>query len=179
MPSSTRGRRIFLALLVCFVLAMIATVFWSWNLVGGVRGQAATTDARLRDLAWAVLAYADANDGFPMSEAELRAFAAGGLPETLAQPPLAIGGRAYPMSRSELAPVLPAGESAGEGAGDVVREAIPSTLDECFAVIEVEWPIMRDVQPILRPKGLPTLQGTVPTVGNWLYAMTERIRSGK
>ena len=46
-------------------------------------------------------------------------------------------------------------------------------------MVEVEWPIVRDVQPILRPKGLPTLQGTVPTVGNWLYAMTERIRGGK
>jgi hypothetical protein len=175
MPISNRGRRIFLALVACFAVAMVATVFWSWSVVGGVRGQAATTDARLRDLAWAVLAYADANDGFPTSEAELRAFAEGGLPESLAHPPRAIGGRVYPMSRSELAPALP----ADEGAAEVVLQARPSTLDECFAVVEVEWPIVRDVQPILRPKGLPTLQGTVPTVGNWLYAMTERIRGEK
>ena len=77
-------------------------------MVGGVRGQAATTAARLRDLAWAVHAYADANDGFPTSEAELRAFAADGLPESHEHPPRAIGGRVYPMSRSELAPALPA-----------------------------------------------------------------------
>ena len=87
MPISNRGRRIFLVLVACFVVAMVATVFWSWSVVGGVRGQAATTDARLRDLAWAVLAYADANEGFPTSEAELRAFAADGLPESLEHPP--------------------------------------------------------------------------------------------
>jgi hypothetical protein len=34
----------------------------------------------------------------------------------------------------------------------------------------------RDVQPILRSKGLPTLKGTAPTVGQWLYAMAERVR---
>ncbi|MBI1303616.1 MAG: hypothetical protein GC172_07485 [Phycisphaera sp.] len=175
MPASNRGRRIFLLIVAVFVTAMVATVFWSWSVVGGVRGQAATTDARLRDLAWAVLAYADRNDAFPTSEAELRAFAEGGVPDALSQPPLAIGGRVYPMTRSELAPALPEGEEGVERP----REVPPSTLDECFAVIEVEWGILRDVQPILRPKGLPTLQGTVPTVGGWLYAMTERIRGEK
>jgi len=163
MPASTRGRRIFLALLACFVLAMIATVFWSWSVVGGVRGQAETTDARLRDLAWAVLAYADAHDAFPMSETELRAFMADGVPDSLVKPPLAIGGRVYPMSRGELA------AEVGE----------PSAPDDCFRVIEVEWPVVPDVQPILSPRGLATLQGTRKTVGGWLFAMRERIRGGQ
>ena len=56
--------------------------------------------------------------------------------------------------------------------------AAPS-LDDCLASIEVEWPAVRDVQPILRSKGKPTLQGTAPAVGKWLYAMAERIRGGR
>jgi hypothetical protein len=34
------------------------------------------------------------------------------------------------------------------------------------------------VQPILRSKGKPTLQGTTKSVGQWLFAMSERIRGG-
>ncbi|MEY5009212.1 MAG: hypothetical protein RLZZ253_351, partial [Verrucomicrobiota bacterium] len=51
-------------------------------------------------------------------------------------------------------------------------------FDTILESIEVEWPMARDVQPILRSKGLPTLKGTAPTVGQWLYAMAERLRKG-
>ena len=126
------------------------TVF-AWQMVGNVRKDAAVTDARLRELAWACLAYADRFEGFPTSEAELRAFS---IPESLDKP-----GNGYPATRA-----------------DAVQASPAPTLDECLESIEVEWPIVRDVQPILRPKGKPTLQGTAPTVGKWLFAMAERLR---
>jgi hypothetical protein len=60
---------------------------------------------------------------------------------------------------------------------DAGAPATPVPLDEILVSVEVEWPIERDVQPILRPRGLPTLQGTRESVGQWLFAMTERIRA--
>lgn len=162
MPAAPRAKLLFWTIVSVFAVAFVAAGFWSWSIVGNVRAQAATTDARLRELAWAVLAYADRNDGFPTSEAELRAFVGEPpvLPEALEHKPLAVDGRVYPMTRAE----------AG-------APAAFAPLDQVFTSIEVEWPIERDVQPILRPRGLPTLQGTGPAVGDWLYAMTERLRA--
>lgn len=162
MPAASRAKLLFWAIVSVFVVAFVAAGIWSWSIVGNVREQAAVTDARLRELAWAVLAYADRHDGFPTSEAELRAFVGEppALPEALENKPLAIDGRTYPMTRAE----------AG-------APAAPAPLDQVFASIEVEWPIERDVQPILRPRGLPTLQGTGTSVGDWLFAMTERVRA--
>jgi hypothetical protein len=162
MPAAPRAKLIFWTIVSVFAVAFVAAAFWSWSIVGNVRHQAAVTDARLRELAWAVLAYADRNDAFPTSEAELRAFVGEppALPEELAKKPLAEGGRVYPMTRA----------AAG----------VPETLapiDQVLTSIEVEWPIERDVQPILRPRGLPTLQGTGTSVGDWLFAMTERLRA--
>ncbi|MEY3143459.1 MAG: hypothetical protein RLY21_1952 [Planctomycetota bacterium] len=162
MPAAPRAKLIFWTIVSFFAVAFVAAAFWSWSIVGNVRQQAAVTDARLRELAWAVLAYADRNDGFPTSEAELRAFVGepAVLPEALEKKPLAIEGRVYPMTRAEA------------GAPETL-----ASLDLVFTSIEVEWPIERDVQPILRPRGLPTLQGTGSTVGDWLFAMTERLRA--
>jgi hypothetical protein len=162
MPAAPRAKLIFWTIVSVFAIAFVAAAFWSWSIVGNVRHQAAVTDARLRELAWAVLAYADRNDAFPTSEAELLAFVGDPavLPEELAKKPLAEGGRVYPMTRA----------AAG----------VPATLapiDQVLTSIEVEWPIERDVQPILRPRGLPTLQGTGTSVGDWLFAMTERLRA--
>lgn len=162
MPAMSRAKLLFWIIVVGFATAAVAAAIWSWSIVGNVRTQAATTDARLRELAWAVLAYADQNDAFPMSETELRAFVAAdqGRTETLAKEPLANQGRVYPMNR----------EAAG-------APAAPIPMDEVFFSIEVEWPIVRDVQPILRPRGLPSMQGTGPSIGEWLFAMAERIRA--
>jgi hypothetical protein len=162
MPAAPRAKSVFWSLIGVFAVIVVATSIFSWWVVGGVRATAASTDARLRELAWAVLAYADRHDGFPTSEAELRAFAAtpANMPETLAKQPLAVDGRRYPMTRAE----------AGAPAAFV-------PLDQVFATIEVEWPVERDVQPILRPRGLPTMQGTGPAVGDWLFAMAERVRA--
>ncbi|MFN5495152.1 MAG: hypothetical protein ACK5WD_00875 [bacterium] len=162
MTDPRRGKLVFWTIVSVFVVAFIAAGIWSWSIVGGVRTRAAVTDARLRELAWAVLAYADRNDAFPTSEAELRAFAGDppALPETLEKKPLAVDGRTYPMSRV-----------------DAGAPAQPARFDEVFESIEVEWPIVRDVQPILRPRGLPTMQGTGSSVGDWLFAMAERLRT--
>lgn len=162
MTAEPRAKLLFWVIVSIFGAALVGAGVWSWSIVGTVRAQAQTTDARLRELAWTVLAYADRNDAFPTSEVELRAFAAeaSAMPETLAKKPLAVDGRVYPMTR----------DSAGVG-------AVRAPLDEVFASIEVEWPIERDVQPILRSRGLPTLQGTGPTIGEWLFAMAERLRA--
>ena len=162
MPAAPRAKLIFWTIVSFFAVAFVAAAFWSWSIVGNVRQQAAVTDARLRELAWTVLAYADRNDAFPTIEAELRAFVGepAVLPEALEKKPLAIEGRVYPMTRTEA------------GAPGTL-----ASLDLVFTSIEVEWPIERDVQPILRPRGLPTLQGTGSSVGDWLFAMTERLRA--
>ena len=103
MPAAPRAKLIFWTIVSVFAVAFVAAAFWSWSIVGNVRHQAAVTDARLRELAWAVLAYADRNDAFPTSEAELRAFVGDPavLPEALAKKPLAEDGRVYPMTRAE------------------------------------------------------------------------------
>jgi hypothetical protein len=140
---------IFLIVVIAALVPVAGMTIIAWNMVDSVRANAAETDARLRALAWSCLAYADAYDGYPLSEAELRAFTA---PDALSSQ-----GAGYPATRSEA--------GATELAFDAILESI-----------EVEWPMARDVQPILRSKGLPTLKGTAPTVGQWLYAMAERLR---
>jgi hypothetical protein len=162
MPAAPRPKLIFWTIVSFFAVSIVAAAIWSWSLVGGVRSSAALTDARYRELAWIVLAYADQNDGFPISEDELRAFVRDlpAPPEALANKPLASEGRVYPVTRA-----------------DAGAPATPVPLDEILVSVEVEWPIERDVQPILRPRGLPTLQGTRESVGQWLFAMTERIRA--
>ncbi|MFM7260046.1 MAG: hypothetical protein ACKO3W_05520 [bacterium] len=156
-----RGKPLFWTIIAVFVTLSAVMSAISWNVFANVRANAATTDARLRELAWMVLAYADRNEAFPTSEAELRAFvgAPEGVPAALAVTAAEGAERTYPTTRAALGATDPA-----------------PTLDECFESIEVEWGLAGDVQPILRSKGKPTLQGTSPTVGQWLYAMSERIR---
>jgi hypothetical protein len=156
-----RGKFLFWSIVVVFAVSAVVASVLSWRAFAGVRNDARLTDARLRELAWCVLAYADRNDAFPTSENALRVFVAQpeGVPTTLTNRAPASAERTYPTTR------------------DAVTTASPApTLDECFASIEVEWGLASDVQPILRSKGKPTLQGTAPTVGQWLYAMSERIR---
>jgi hypothetical protein len=150
MPMPSRKTVFWIVVAAAMVPVAGMTVF-AWSMVGNVRKDAAVTDARLREVAWACLAYADRFNGFPTSEDELRGFA---VPDALST-----AGMGYPSTRAAAAQASPT-----------------PTLDECLESIEVEWPIARDVQPILRPKGKPTLQGTAPTVGKWLFAMAERLR---
>ena len=166
-----RGKPLFWTIVTLLVVPAAVMAWIAWGMVDRMRVEAATTDARLRELAWTVLAYADANDAFPTSEAALRGFveshaadaasAVHAFPASLAKPPRDPAERAYPMTRAEAALSGP-----------------PASLDACLDAIDVEWPLAPDVQPILRSRGLPTLQGTLPTVGEWLYAMSERIRGG-
>ncbi len=133
----------------------IGMSIFAWSVVGGVRAEAAVTDARLRELAWTMLAYADTYGGFPMSESEVRAFTV----------PLELRSRdgvGFPHTRAEA-----------------TEASAVQSLDACLTAVEVEWPAVRDVQPILRSKGKPTLQGTMPTIGQWLFAMTQRIRAAQ
>ena len=142
---------------VLAVPTVLMTVF-AWRMVGDVRREAAATDARMRELAWACLAYADRFGGYPLGEAELRGFA---VPDALST-----AGDGYPATRA-----------AALGAADAEAPK-PQAFDAMLEVIEVEWPLVRDVQPILRSKGKPTLQGTTTTIGQWLFAMAERVRGG-
>jgi len=151
--TTARGKKAFWITVAVALIPTIGMTVFAWRMVANVRADAAVTDARLRELAWACLAYADRFGGFPNAESELRAFA---VPSELRTP----DGR-FPSARAAATQASPA-----------------PTLDECLESIEVEWPTVRDVQPILRPKGKPTLQGTAPTVGQWLYAMAERVRGG-
>lgn len=153
-------RAIFWTSVVGFAALSLGMSLYAWRIVGDVRRDAALNDARLRSLAWSVLAYADAHGGFPLSADELRGFAA---PDALA----AAEGPGFPATRAATA-------------YDAATPAPtpPPTLDECLSTIDVEWGLARDVQPILRPKGKPTLQGTRATVGQWLEAMSRRIRAG-
>ncbi|MFZ9880115.1 MAG: hypothetical protein ACO3QC_01760 [Phycisphaerales bacterium] len=158
-----QGKKAFWATIIVLAIPTVLMTVFAWRMVGGVRADARLTDARLRELAWAVVTYADASGAFPMTEAELRAFSTEGVPDAVRTPSPADAVRRYPATRTEAA--------AG------TEEPTP-TLDQCLESIEVEWPTARDVQPILRSKGKATLQGTAPTVGQWLFAMAERLRGG-
>jgi hypothetical protein len=158
---------LFWSAIVGFVGIAAAMTFVAWSTVGGVRREAARNDARLRELAWSVIAYADAHGGFPLSSDELRAFAA---PEVLSPEVLSLeapAGARFPTSRAATA-----------YDAETPPPSPPPAIDECLGSFDVEWGLARDVQPILRSKGKPTLQGTGTTVGQWLHAMSERIRGG-
>jgi hypothetical protein len=159
------GPKLFWIVVIALGVPAVGMSWIAWSVTGSVRADARLADAHLREVAWTLLAYADANDAFPLSEAELLAFAArpGGVPAELTK-----RAPGYPATRAEAmdsqaspAPSLPA-----------------PALDECIAAIEIEWPTVRDVQPILRSKGKATLNGTLPTIGQWLFAMVERLRKG-
>ena len=159
------GPKLFWIVVIALGVPAVGMSWIAWSVTGSVRADARLADAHLREVAWTLLAYADANDAFPLSEAVLLAFAArpGGVPAELTK-----RAPGYPATRAEAmdsqaspAPSLPA-----------------PALDECIASIEIEWPTVRDVQPILRSKGKATLNGTLPTIGQWLFAMVERLRKG-
>ena len=152
-----RGKTAFWIIVAVIAVPAVGMALFAWSIVGGVRREAAQTDARLRELAWSCLAYADEFGGCPTSEADLRGFPAPAA--------LKAAGQGVPATRA----------AAASDAGATEAPAAP-TLDECFESIEVEWPIARDVQPILRSKGKATLNGSLPTVGQWLFAMAEKVR---
>jgi hypothetical protein len=153
---------IFASVVVAALVPVVGMTVFAWRMVGDVRRDAEVTDVRMRELAWRCLAYADAFGGFPMAEAELRGHDA--------PAELSVRREGYPATRVEALGASPGGASA--------EPPPPADLDALLESIEVEWPMARDVQPILRSRGHPTRQGTVPTIGQWLYAMTERIRGG-
>ncbi len=157
-----QSKKTFWVIVIALAVPAVGATWFSWGVFRQVRAEAAVTDARLRELAWCVLAYADEFDAFPVDESQLRAFtlAPDGVRERLTKPAPAGAEHTYPVVRVDAGTMTPA-----------------PTLDECLGVIDVEWGIAADVQPILRSKGKATLQGTVPTVGGWLYAMHERLRA--
>ena len=160
-----RGPKLFWIVVIALGVPAVGMSWIAWSVTGSVRADARLADAHLREVAWTLLAYADANDAFPLSEAELLAFAArpGGVPAELTK-----RAPGYPATRAEA--MLPQASPA---------PSLPApALDECIASIEIEWPTVRDVQPILRSKGKATLNGTLPTIGQWLFAMVERLRKG-
>ena len=83
--SGMRGKSLFWTIVGVFVFFAVTMSVISWKVFANVRTTAHITDARLRELAWCVLAYADRNDAFPTSEADLRAFVAApeGVPAAL------------------------------------------------------------------------------------------------
>lgn len=157
-----QGRTLFWIIVGVFAVSAVAVSVFSWSVIGGIESRARATDARLREVAWGVLAYADAFGAFPLDEGEFRAFLAqeGGVPATIAADPAGD----HPATRAE----------AGLAAD---APPLGAQLDACLVELEIEWPLARDVQPIVRTRGLATLQGTLPSVGDWLWAMARRVRA--
>lgn len=138
--------------LIVLVVASIATLFFGWWVIAGVRRTAAETDLRIRTIAWAALAYSSQNEGsFPMSEEELKAFGTGPASITLQDEANAA---AWPTERS---------------AALVGHE--PADLDAAFRSIVVVWGTDRSMPPYLKSDGLPTRVGTGTEVNGWLSAM--------
>ncbi|MFM1822305.1 MAG: hypothetical protein RI967_571 [Planctomycetota bacterium] len=156
-----QGRSLFWIIVGVFAVSAVAVSVFSWSVIGGIESRARATDARLREVAWGVLAYADEFAAFPLAESEFRAFLARpeGVPAAIAADPAG----AYPATRAD----------AG-----LATDAPPlgAQFDACLTELEIEWPLARDVQPIVRTRGLATLQGTLPAVGDWLWAMATRVR---
>ena len=157
-----QGRTLFWIIVGVFAVSAVAVSVFSWSVIGGIESRARATDARLREVAWGVLAYADAYDAFPLDEGEFRAFLARpeGVPAEIAADPA--GDHPATCAGAGLAPDAP---------------PLGAQLDACLVELEIEWPLARDVQPIVRTRGLATLQGTLPAVGDWLWAMAQRVRA--
>jgi hypothetical protein len=138
-----------------FGVSVVTAAIWGWWVVQGVRATAARTDTQMRTLAWATMAYADANEGFfPTSAESLKSVGVGPESITLAPP----GGDAgWPVSRAEA-----------------LRGAAPADLDSSLKVILVAWGPDSSVPPYFKPDGLPTLVGTNTEVNGWLDAMRKR-----
>jgi hypothetical protein len=181
------GPKLFWIVVIALGVPAVGMSWIAWSVTGSVRADARLADAHLREVAWTLLAYADANDAFPLSEAELLAFAArpGGVPAELTK-----RAPGYPATRAEAmdSQASPAPTAPQRYRSRLMNWMLPQAspapslpapaLDECIAAIEIEWPTVRDVQPILRSKGKATLNGTLPTIGQWLFAMVERLRKG-
>ena len=160
MPPS-RGSVWFLRLFVAsLVLACVGTWFFGRWVVAQARENAQRTDTQIRTLAWAALAYAEANSGaFPMTADELRAFGVG--PTTITPPgDAATETLPWPLDRS----------AALKG-----RE--PAALDDALRAILVTWGTDRTMPPYLKPDGLPTLHGTNTEVNGWLGGYREKQRA--
>ena len=61
-----QGRTLFWIIVGVFAVSAVAVSVFSWSVIGGTESRARATDARLREVAWGVLAYADAYDAFPL-----------------------------------------------------------------------------------------------------------------
>ncbi len=156
-----QGRTLFWIIVGVFAVSAVAVSVFSWSVIGGIESRARATDSRLREVAWGLLAYADEFGGYPVADGEFRAFLArpAGVPGAIAPE----AGRGYPASRADAGLAPDAAPLAGQ-------------YDDCLAELEIEWPLARDVQPIVRTRGLATLQGTLPAVGDWLWAMAKQLR---
>ncbi|MSR41678.1 MAG: hypothetical protein EXS10_07225 [Phycisphaerales bacterium] len=67
------GKRLFVIILGCFILASIGTTIFAWSVVGGVRNDAKVTSAQLRLVADSLVGYATEHHGFPLSATEFLA----------------------------------------------------------------------------------------------------------
>jgi hypothetical protein len=143
------------AFFVFFGISVVVAAVWGWNVVQGVRVVAARTDTQMRTLAWAAMAYADANDGlFPTSNEALKSFGVG--PDTIRLAPGESDGR-WPTTRAIA-----------------LKDAPPAELDASFRAVVVSWGPDPTIPPYLKPDGLPTLIGTNEEVNGWLDAMRKR-----
>ncbi|MFM8640405.1 MAG: hypothetical protein ACKOEL_07210 [Planctomycetota bacterium] len=151
---AARNRRIIVLVTAVFVASCIGVTVWARMVVKGAQAEARLTDSALRSAAWAILCYADANDGsFPTSDAALRAGGPGRAPA---------GGKPWPSSVDAALGGLPAMDAG-----------------EALARIGVTWGPTADVVPNINSKGRPATVGTVDAVNGWLaeYAR-DRSRSG-
>lgn len=150
---AARNRRIIVLVAVVFVATCIGVTVWARVVVKGAQAEARVTDSALRSAAWAILCYANANDGaFPTSDAMLRAGGAGTAPDS---------GKPWPSTVDAAMGGLPAMEPA-----------------DALARVGITWGATPEVAPNLNSKGKPTTFGTVEAVNGWLaeYAR-EKTRS--
>lgn len=140
---AARNRRIIVLVAAVFVATCIGVTVWARMVVKGAQAEARVTDSALRSAAWAILCYAQANDGaFPTSDAALVA----GVPGTA--PP---GGKNWPSTVDNALGGLPAMDAS-----------------EAVKRIGITWGGTADVVPNINSKGRPTTFGTVEAVNAWL-----------
>lgn len=152
------GRVFKIGFFAVFAVSSVAAFIWARGVTQGVRVTAERTDVQIRTLAWAALAYADANEGhFPRSAEALKSV---GTAVTSLRIHPAGADRMWPTSRDEA-----------------LKGADPADIDASMRSIVIAWGPDDTIPPYLKPDGLPTMVGTNDEVNGWLDAFRTRGRA--
>lgn len=137
-----------------FVLSAVAVTIWGFSVVSDARRTAADTDQDVRLAAWLTLVEADRRGSMPTEDAELRRMLSSGWPEEIA------GDAASPSAPRWPRLIVDAGLPRDLSVDDRVFEHVRIVFEP-------------DRPPRVTVVGLPTRNGTLEEVNDWIVSWAE------